>query len=181
MITSGKKQLLIWIAVLAIAAATDFVASEPAAEGAGEGERSPIYGIAIPEGYRRWEVVAPSQEAGTLNELRVILGNAIAIKAYRDRTLRFPDGAMLAKLAWKRLPSTGDDAALGSPQAFVPGVATTVQIMVKDSQKYTTTGGWGFGRFIGGKSVDEAQHETCFPCHEAHAAGRDFLLTLYAH
>jgi hypothetical protein len=42
-----------------------------------------------------------------------------------------------------------------------------VQIMVKDSKKYASTGGWGFGRFIDRKPVDEAQHKTCFPCHEA--------------
>jgi hypothetical protein len=32
--------------------------------------------------------------------------------------------------------------------------------MVKDSKKYACTGGWGFGRFINGKPVDETP--TCF-------------------
>ena len=93
-----------------------------------------MYGVKIPTGNRQREVIAPSQEAGSLDELRVILGNIISIKAYQEGTLPFPDGAMLAKVAWKRVPSAGDDAALGSPQAFVPGAATTVQIMVKDSK-----------------------------------------------
>ena len=66
-------------------------------------------------------------------------------------------------------------------QAFVPGAATTVQIMVKDSKKYATTGGWGFGRFINGKPVDKAQHETCFACHEANAKEQDMVFTRYAH
>ena len=52
--------------------------------------------------------------------------------------------------------------------------------MVKDSKKYAATGGWGFGRFIGGKPVDEAQHATCFPCHQANAKGHDFAFTRYA-
>jgi Cytochrome P460 len=60
----------------------------------------------------------------------------------------------------------------GVDGAFVTGPATTVQIMVKDSKKYASTGGWGFGRFIDGKPVDEAQHKTCFPCHEAHVKGQ---------
>jgi hypothetical protein len=176
----SMKRLSVSILVLAVAAVAGFVGSTPFAATGAEGERSPIYGVTIPAGYRQWEVIAPSQEAGSLDELRVILGNTISMKAYREGTLPFPDGAILAKVAWKRVPSIGDDAALGFPQAFVPGAATTVQIMVKDSKKYAATGGWGFGRFINGKPVDEAQHETCFPCHEASAKGHDLLFTKYA-
>jgi hypothetical protein len=132
---------------------------------------SPIFGVTIPPGYRQWELVAPSQETGNLDELRVILGNPEALTAYRDGTLPFPDGAVLAKLAWKHVPS-GE-----FPPAFVPGAATTVQIMVKDAKKYATTGGWGFGRFIEGKPVDEAQHRTCFACHQANVKNHDNVFT----
>jgi hypothetical protein len=97
------------ILAVAVAAATSFIASRPFAAAGAEGEGSPIYGVTIPVGYRQWEVIAPSQEVG-LDELRVILGNAISMKAYREGTLPFPDGAMLAKVAWKRVPSPGDDA-----------------------------------------------------------------------
>ncbi|MGA7450632.1 MAG: cytochrome P460 family protein [Rhodoplanes sp.] len=34
--------------------------------------------------------------------------------------------------------------------------------MVKDSRKYTSTGGWGFAHFEDGKAPDEAVHNTCF-------------------
>jgi hypothetical protein len=134
---------------------------------------SPIFGVTIPEGYRQWELVAVAHESG-LDELRGILGNAVAMKAYLEGTLPFPDGAILAKLAWKHVPSTEFDGA------FVPGAATTVQIMVKDSQKYASTGGWGFGRFIDGKPVDEAQHKTCVPCHQANVKGHDLVFTRFA-
>ena len=96
------------------------------------------------------------------------------MKAYRDGTLPFPEGSVLAKLAWKYVPSAEFDGA------FIPGHATTVQIMVKDSKKYISTGGWGFGRFINGKPVDEAQHETCFACHDAGAKGHDWVFTRLA-
>lgn len=78
------------------------------------------------------------------------------------------------KLAWKRTPS----AEFAS--ATVPGAATTVQIMVKDSKRFASTGGWGFGRFIGGQPVDEAQHRTCFACHDAKVPDRDWVFTRYA-
>ena len=144
-----------------------------------DSKASPIYGVTIPAGYRQWEVVAPSHEA-LLDELRVILGNPVAMKAYREGTVRFPDGTILAKVAWKHVPSAEDNGALGQVQAFVPGNATTVQFMVKNSRRYASTGGWGFGRFIDGKPVDEAQHKTCFPCHSAHAQEHDFVFTRYA-
>jgi len=135
---------------------------------------SPIFGVTIPPGYRQWQMVAPSHEAGRLDELRGILGNQIAMKAYIDGTLPFPDGAILAKLAWRHVPSTEVD------NAFVPGRTTTVQIMVKDSKRYASTGGWGFGRFINGQPVDEAQHQTCFACHQANVKDHDFVFTRYA-
>jgi hypothetical protein len=102
------------------------------------------------------------------------VGNKIAMDAYRTGTLPFPDGTVLVKLAWKRVQSPEFEPA------SVPGAATTVQVMVKDSTRYESTGGWGFGRFINGKPVDQAQHETCFACHEAQVRGHDYVFTRYA-
>jgi len=137
-------------------------------------DASPIYGVTIPEDYRQWQLIAPALEAEPLNELRAVLGNAVAIEAYRDGMLPFPDGTILAKLAWKHVQSPEFEPA------SVPGAATTVQIMVKDSEKYAKTGGWGFGRFVGGKAVDETQHQTCFACHEARVKDHDFVFTRFA-
>ena len=135
---------------------------------------SPIYGVALPDGYRTWELIAPAQEAEPLNELRAVVGNDIAIKAYQDGKLPFPDGTVLVKLAWKHTQSPEFESA------SIPGAATTVQVMVKDSKKYAASGGWGFGRFIDGKPVDQAQHETCFACHEARVKERDYVFTKWA-
>jgi hypothetical protein len=137
-------------------------------------QASPIYGVTIPDGYRHWELIAPALEGDPLNELRAVVGNAEAVNAYRRGTLPFPDGAILVKLAWKRTQSHEFEPA------SVPGAPTTVQVMVKDSKKYAASGGWGFGRFIHGKAVDQAQHETCFACHEARVQGHDYVFTRYA-
>jgi Cytochrome P460 len=166
---------LIYAGLLAAALASSMFAVMPlAAESTNTEDASPIYGVTIPKGYRQWELIAPSQEAEPLNELRAVLGNPVAIKAYRDGTLPFPDGSVLAKLAWKHVQSPEFEPA------SIPGAATTVQIMVKDSKKYAATGGWGFGRFINGKPVDEAQHQTCFACHEARVKNHDFVFTRLA-
>jgi hypothetical protein len=137
-------------------------------------DASPIFGVKIPAGYRDWILVAPAQEAAPLDELRSVVGNDKALKAYRANSLPFPDGTVLVKLAWKHTASPDF-----SP-ASIPGAATTVQVMVKDSKRYAATGGWGFGRFIDGKPVDQAQHETCFACHAARVKDRDYVFTRYA-
>ena len=140
---------------------------------AGSDLASPIFGVTVPEGYREWQVVAPSHRPDK-DEVRVILGNDIAMKAYRAGTLPFPDGAILAKLAWKRVKSAEFE------EAFVPGESQRIEFMVKDAKKYSSTGGWGFGRFVNGKPADKKPHATCFPCHQANVKGNDFVFTRYA-
>ncbi|MFE1599287.1 cytochrome P460 family protein [Methylobacterium sp. ID0610] len=135
---------------------------------------SPIFGVTIPAGYRDWPLVAPALEGEPLNELRAVLGNETALRAYRAGTLPFPDGMILVKLAWRHVPSPEFEPAT------IPGAATTVQVMVKDAARYPETGGWGFGRFVDGKPVDAAQHQTCFACHAARVSERDFVFTRYA-
>jgi len=138
-----------------------------------EPAKSPIFGVTIPDGYRNWQVVAPSHRPDK-DEVRVILGNEIAMRAYRAGTLPFPDGSILAKLAWKRVQSPEFD------QAYVPGDPQRIEFMVKDAKKYASTGGWGFGRFVDGKAANEQQHASCFPCHQARVQGNDFVFTRYA-
>ncbi|MER8579644.1 cytochrome P460 family protein [Mesorhizobium sp. M1423] len=142
------------VAALSAAIAITCVAIDRA--GAQEtSQASPIYGVTLPDGYRHWELIAPALEG-------------------RKRTLPFPDGSVLVKLAWKRAQSAEFESA------SVPGAPTTVQVMVKDSKKYASSGGWGFGRFIDGKPTDLAQHETCFACHEARVQNHDYVFTRYA-
>lgn len=163
------------LGLLALAAASGIFAVTPsAAEDVKTSDASPIYGVVIPKGYRQWQLIAPAIEAEPLNELRVVLGNAKAIDAYDKGTLPFPDGTIFTKLAWKHVQSPE------FAPASIPGAATTVQVMVKDSKKYASTGGWGFGRFINGKPVDLAQHQTCFACHQALVKNHDYVFTRLA-
>jgi len=144
-----------------------------------DGEAAPIFGIKIPAGYRDWRVISVAHEAGNNNDLRAVLGNDVAIKAYREGKLPFPDGAIIARLAWGYVPSAENNKVFGREQSFVAGPPINVQFMVKDSKKYAATGGWGFAQFKEGKAAEEALHKTCFPCHEPGKA-RDFVFTYYA-
>jgi hypothetical protein len=146
---------------------------------------SPIYGVTIPAGYRDWKLIAVDQllVPGKADQLRAQLGNDIAIKAFKERQVPFPDGAIIVAIHWTRVPSENNDKVLDGPfpgaQSFLVGSPVNIQIMVKDSKKYAASGGWGFADFKGGKPGDKALHETCFPCH-APAKASDFVFTRYA-
>jgi hypothetical protein len=156
------------------------VASSAPASGHADEAPASVFGGAPPPGYRDWKLISVAHEEGNLNDLRAILGNDLAIKAYREVKLPFPDGTIIARLAWSYESSEENNKAFGRSQSFVAGPPKNgVQFMVKDSKKYVATGGWGFAEFINGKPAGEAVLKTCFPCHEP-AKARDFVFTHYA-
>jgi len=133
-------------------------------------------GIALIEGFRDWQVIAPSYRSDK-GHIRLVLGNPTAIRAFREGKRPFPDGTILAKVAWNvaKLPKF--------PVAEVPATFAQVEFMIKDSGKYKKTGGWGFARFVGenftpyGKDAGFVQE--CFGCHTP-VAGNDFVFTHWA-
>src|ERR1700678_3378427 len=162
----------------AVAIVAGVLAFTVSASGRADDKAAPSFGDKIPVGYRDWRLISVAHEAGNLNDIRAILGNEVAIKAYREEELPFPDGTMIARLAWSYVPSEENNKVFGREQSFVAGAATNVQFMVKDSRKYAATGGWGFAQFTGGKPVNEADAKACFSCHEP-AKARDFVFTHY--
>ena len=173
----------------AVVAVAGIVAFTPRASGRPGEEASlnasPIYGVTIPHGYRDWQLIAVKQLhfAGMGEQLRAQVGNDIAIKAFKEGTLPFPDGAMIVAVHWTRVPSEENNKVIDVPfpgtQSFVIGSLVNLQFMVKDSKKYAATGGWGFADFKDGKPASETVHKTCYSCHEP-AKDRDFVFTHYA-
>ena len=153
----------------------------PAAEQVDQQAATPIFVKEIPAGYRDWKVVTASHEAGDLNDIRAVLGNDIAIKAYRENKLPFPEGAIIGRIAWSYVPSEENNKTFGKEQSFVAGSPTEayLQFMVKDSKKYAATGGWGYSSFDQNlKPTDEKLMQSCFPCHQA-IKDRDFIFSRY--
>ena len=133
----------------------------------------------LPAGYRDWRLISISHEEGDLHSIGAILGNDIAIQAFREGKLPFPDGTVIAALHYKHVSSEENDKVFGRPQSFVAGPSTNVQFMVKDSTKYAATRGWRFAHFVDGKpAADDATLQACFACHQA--ATRDLVFTKYA-
>jgi hypothetical protein len=168
--------------LVAIVAVAGGVAAMAAASRKTDRGAVPIFVTTIVPGYRDWKLVSVAHEEGSLNDIRAVLGNDVAIKSYREGKLPFPDGAVIARIAWSYVPSEENDKIFGRRQSFVAGPATAsyLQFLVKDSKKYAATGGWGYGQFDkDGKPAGEATLKTCFPCHEPNTA-RDFVFTRYS-
>jgi len=176
------KRTALLLVVLATAAGV--AVSLPHATGQADEVASPIYGVTLPPGYRDWRMIAVAQlKTDKVDQLRAQLGNEIAIKAFKEGKVPFPDGAIIVALHWTRVLSEDNNKVLAGPfpgaQSFVAGSPVNIQIMVKDSKKYAATGGWGFGDFKDGKPASEAVHQACFSCHVP-AKDHDFVFTHYA-
>jgi hypothetical protein len=153
---------------------------EHPASGHADAAAAPIYGITIPSGYRDWRLISVAREEGSHEDLRAILGNDAAFRAAREAKLPYPDGTIIARVAWSYDALPESVKAFGSLQSYVAGAPKNgVQFMVKDSRKYASTGGWGFAEFDEGKPAIEAVHKTCFSCHQIVKA-RDFVFNRYA-
>jgi len=167
-----------------IASAVGAKANNPPTPGSGAAsqESSPIFVTNLPPGYRDWRLISVAHEEGNLNDIRAILGNDIAVTAYREGKLPFPEGAIIARVAWSYVASEENNRTFGRAQSFVAGPPTNgVQFMIKDSKKYAATGGWGYGHFNANdrKPAESAMLQSCFPCHQA-IKSRDFIFTRYS-
>jgi transcription elongation factor len=179
-----KRIVFAIAAAAAVAAAVGYMTP---AYGEATGQSTPAFLTEMPPGYRDWKLISASRiTAGKLAQLRVQLGNDIAIKAYREGKLPFPDGSMIAAVHWNDAVSDENNKVLAmlsiggaTPQGTVAGSLVNVQFMVKDSTKYAATGGWGFGDFTDGKPANEAAMKTCFACHQP-AKDHDFVFARYA-
>src|SRR5215510_704340 len=87
--------------------------SEPLnSEQQAEDAAAPIYGVRLPHDYRDWTLISVARVGVPVNDMRAKLGNDVAIGAYREGKLPFPDGTIIARLAWSQAASEEDNALL---------------------------------------------------------------------
>lgn len=147
-------------------------------------------GLAFSEfrGYEDWQTVAVSQTEAAIN---VILANPVMIDAYRagvpGNGNPFPDGSKTAKIAWKKQKSP--DAP--DPTTVVPDTLLGVGFMIRDSRRFSESGGWGWAQFKYDTASDtfapftladkppQANDAKCgLPCHTG-AQTKDYVFTEY--
>ena len=117
-----------------------------------------------PEGYRTWthvksSLVSPAhRNFAAQGGFQHIYANPQAMIGYRTRA--FPEGSIIA-FDWLEMTDLNG--------AFLEGARRQVDVMVKDSQRYAKTGGWGFQRFVKDSKTERAATpapQACFTCHD---------------
>jgi hypothetical protein len=145
------------------------------------------------KGYEDWQAVGPSQ-TDAQNVIRLILANPVMIDAYKQGVpgngKPFPDGSKIAKVEWRPKKLTSPPFSASNPDT-VPGDLTQVELIEKDSKRFSDTHGWGYAVFdydASSSSFTPATSTSKSPqghdakcgaaCHEL-AASKDYIFTAY--
>ena len=149
------------------------------------------YALKVPDGlafsdfrgFEAWQTVAVSQaRIGSKDLIEVILGNPAMIAAYQagfpGNGQPIPDGARMAKIHWNATKST----EAPSPTT-VPDTLDDIDFMVKDSKRFSDSGGWGWAQFNYDNATDSftplGTGAKCgFACHTLVKA-KDYVFTIY--
>jgi hypothetical protein len=133
--------------------------------------------VAYPLDYRNWVhvktmLVGPQSPFFTSGGgIHHIYANGKAMEGYKTGT--FPDGAILV---FDLLDTKETDGVT------IEGPRQRIDVMVKDAQRFPTTGGWGFERFLGdskaNRPLTEEHRGQCFSCHEKRKA-QDFVFSTF--
>ena len=156
-------------------------------------EADPVFENRDPCRIPRWTMIFIASVGDPVSDLRVKLGNDVAVKAFRDGTLPFRTGQSLrgsptARSRQRKPTPPSSRRRTGGPLArtgdgnfsksFVAGPQTNVQFIVKDSGKYASTGGWGFAQFPEGKPENKSVQSSAF-LPQARARTADNVFTAY--
>ena len=93
----------------------------------------------LPAGYRDWRLISVAREEGELDDIRAVLGNDEAIRAYRGATpYPFPDGTIIARLAWSYDSSAENNKTFGREQSHDDGIHDGYYERMVHLQNWTT-------------------------------------------
>lgn len=121
--------------------------------------------VPYPEGYRTWihvksMVIEPGHPlANPFQGIHHVYANEKAFRGLKSGS--YPDGAVLVfdLLEYQR-----------KDHALTEGKRKLVGVMVRDSERYKSTGGWGFEGFAGdshSKRLTSDGGQSCFNCHQS--------------
>jgi len=140
-------------------------------------------GTPYPEGYRQWKFLHSSMVPATFDAFKNkpcekpcmagifhFYANDKAMQGLR--TNNYPDGSIIAEemLEWHQTSNGAKE-----------GPRRIIGVMVKDSQRYQSTDGWGYGNFDDGNKVDKLDAKARQACHQCHIARKDqgYVFTEY--
>ena len=119
--------------------------------------------VPYPDGYRAWAhvksgAIGPThKDFATRGGFQHIYANPPALTGYRTRA--FPEGSVVV-FEWLEMTE--------NQGAFAEGPRRQVDVMMKDSLRFSQSGGWGFQRFVKDSKTELASSpspQQCFACH----------------
>lgn len=133
-----------------------------------------LNGVEFVPDYKNWKVISSTDRFDN-HTMREILGNEVAQKAIAEGHINpWPDGTVFAKVTWAQ-PSPDENGIVKT------GKFVQTELMIKDSRKYASTDGWGWGRWRGDDlkpyGKDAAFQNECTGCHEP-VRKNDFVYTM---
>ncbi|OQP61192.1 hypothetical protein A3860_05625 [Niastella vici] len=113
----------------------------------------------MPE-YRNWQVMSTTSRLDN-GTMRVMYANPVAYNAIKTGRINpWPNGSVIVKLVWEKLVTASGDIR--------PGKFLNVQYMVRDSEKFKDTKGWGYAKFeTPALKPDNESPSKCASCHQA--------------
>lgn len=131
-------------------------------------------GINYSDDFKKWKVISMT----TLydNSMRIVYGNDIAVKAIKEENFHpWPDGATVVKAVWQQVENEYGEVR--------PGNFQNTQFMVKDSEKFKDTEGWGFAKFSTNELIPTGKTaffaaQSCIGCHRQLAEETGFLFNV---
>jgi hypothetical protein len=131
-------------------------------------------GVGFLPDYKNWKAISNTDRFDN-HTMREILGNDVAVKAIAEGHINpWPDGTAFAKVTW--VQGAPDEKGVVKTGKFVQ-----TELMIKDSQKYASTDGWGWGRWRGTElkpyGKDAGFQNECTGCHEP-VRKNDFVYTM---
>lgn len=124
------------------------------------------------EDYKNYKIIA-SHFRTDKNEIRYILANDIALKAYNEGTT-FPNGSKIVKIGWTIKKMDNFNVALETDKI------QRIEYMIKDNKQFIQNpGNWGYARFIKKENIYipfKKGTTSCVSCHNL-AKENDYLFT----
>lgn len=134
--------------------------------------------VPYPEGYRSWThvktlILRPGHPLyDGFGGIHHVYANDKALKVLKAGSGKFPDGSVLV---FDLFEAPEQDNAISE------GARKVTAVMVKNSQLYKETGGWGFEAFKGGNPKEPIVKDPvkdCYTCHTGQAH-RDYVFSEY--
>ena len=137
--------------------------------------------LSIPTGFEHWYLVnsmivtKDNPQFDTVGGLHHIYVNAVGLpRLKKGGSTPYPDGTIFT-----------DDVREFSlvDGAYIQGKRRAIPVMLKDSKKYESTGGWGFQAWADGdpnKPLVTDPVKACFGCHAPQKAN-DYTFSTYLH